>query len=98
MSFRIGDGDFSEIIQAATILMGNHLVLFANNEYSATLWVVDLRDISIYHKCLSRFGEYEGYSLNNYGEDQIIKFGGQSYGTSTNCFLWITIDSFKRKL
>jgi len=83
--------------------MGPFLVVLAHSErgYPTKLWVVDLLDNSFQEDKGVRW-QFDGldtlnYSLNKYGENQIIKFGGGRHAKSTNRIVWMTIDSFKRK-
>ncbi len=82
--YRVKDG----ACYGTTALIGHHLFFFSQ-DYSEKIWAIDLRDNSVQKKWTSEFRYDENDSLNNYGENQLIKFGSE--------LLLITIDSFDRK-
>ncbi len=71
-----------------TVLVGHYLFLFARG-YHSGIWTIDLRDNSIRKRQFTELCDDENHSLNNYGENQLIKFGSELF--------LITIDSFDGK-
>jgi len=79
--------------------MGHHLVVFAHGPEDNELWVIDLRDNSVQTSWGFSFGAVDdNYSLTKYGDNQIIKFGGEENRKATNELVLLTIDSFDRNL
>ncbi len=98
MSFSLGKFDEGGVSRGATALMGHYLVIFVQRirehlfcTACSKLYVIDLRDNSIQEERVpvKKFQDYEDFSFNKYGENQIIMLCDQN-------FLWITIDSFTR--
>jgi len=87
------------VSHGATVLMGHHLVVFAHGPEDSEHWVIDLQNNKIQRESgYYYFGRKENYTLTKYGENQIIKFGGEQDKRATNELVWITIDSFDRSL
>jgi len=90
----------TEVTQGLTALLGHHLVILAQGS-RAKLYVVDLRDNSVQEEnnsFQSVFQEYENNSFTTYGNNQIIMFGGEKNKVATQRMIWITVESFNRKI
>ncbi len=89
-----------------TILLGHHLFVFARALVIGTSrktkhWVIDLQNnkIETPWDWTDYFGNAkDNYTLNKYGENQIIKFGGEMPGKISNELVIMTVNSFDRKI
>ncbi len=106
MSVPIGETS-TGVTYGATALLGHHLVILAqglrdfwSHPLPARLYVIDLRDQSVQEDTSFQtvFEGYENYSFTAYGDNQIILFGGERSEVATNRMVWMTIQSFNRKL
>ena len=103
--FPIGEINAKDCL-GETVLLGHHLFVFAHGlqlgSYRKTKhWVIDLQNnrVEIPWEWWNYFGAAkQNYSLTKYGENKIVKFGGEMTGKVTNELVLITVDSFERKL
>ncbi len=113
-SFLIGEldrGEREKFAHGSTTLIGHHLAVFAsdtNERWPETrFWMVNLQDTTVQEWTEEdnpwRYFTWakEKYSLNSYGENQMIKFGGdggnRNFSDQAAELVWMTIDSFNRK-
>ncbi len=97
-SFPFGESS-KEFSYGATVLMGHHLFVFAHGPKDSKRRVINLKDNSVQTCWGFSFGDInDNYSLTTYGENKIIKFGGEADKKATNELVLITISSFNRNI